>query len=219
MAARAGSSGVSRRFLFVLFTVLAGSSFVSADDAFIDNVKKGVGEHIGGTPVDLVLNDLYPLIVKQGLGGMLGKIMYKVKGIMYYRLADGVADVVMSELEFYLFGEKGANQSSFKELRKLYETYMRKFFAESPEDPVDALTTGVWKGLLQLFTEKLQDAFRGSPKGQKMADLLFDSNLTLIKSWTDAAHLQIMQLSSSSARANALRLLRAKQKKPLARKN
>ncbi|KEP63227.1 UNVERIFIED_CONTAM: dense granule protein DG32 [Hammondia hammondi] len=217
MAAGAGSSGVSRRFLFVLFTVLAGSAFVSADDAFMDNVKKGVGEHMGGTPVDLVLNDLYPLIIKQGLGGVLDKIMYKVKGRMYYRLADGVSDVIMTELESYLFGQKGANQSSFKELRRLFEGYMRKFFTESPEDPVDALTTGVWKSLLQLFTEKLQDAFRGSPKAQKMADLLFDPNLTLIKNWTDAAHLQIMQLSSRADRTKALELLRAKQKKHLAR--
>ncbi|CBZ50203.1 conserved hypothetical protein [Neospora caninum Liverpool] len=193
----------------------------SADEAFLDHVKKGAGEHVGGTPVDLVMKDVYPVIVQQGLGGLFNRIVYKIKGLLYFRQADAVSDVIMAELEHYLFGAKGANQASFKVLRREYEKYMREFFTETPEEPMDAITSGVWKTLLRLFTEHLQESLRGSPKSQLMADLLFDENLALIKQWTDNDHLQIMQLSSHDARMEGLERLREQKKKKsvLARKN
>lgn len=180
----------------------------SSENEILKNMKAGAGQQLGGTPVEMIWKDVYPFIVHRGLGGLIRSIYEALMIRMYYQEAMGVADVVMTELEFYLFGNAGSNRKSWQEIRALYGKYMREFFDSSPEVPFSALQSGVWKTLLRLYTEKLQDLFSGTPKNKLMTDLLFDNDLVVIKSWTDAQHVAAMKLKSPAARREAVQKLR-----------
>lgn len=177
------------------------------DRELLNNMKVGLGENLGGVPVELMIKDLYPLIVHKGLGGLLSKLVYKIQSMTTYRRVVAVAHVVMYELERYLFKNGTANRQVMKQLAKKLEGYLREWWDTTPEDPESALEVGIWKALLRLFTEELQETLRGSPKMALMSELLFDEKMVMIKKWSDGPHRRIMALDSYRERNERLREL------------
>lgn len=133
----------------------------------------------------------------------------QVTRILKYQDVAGVSDVVMKELETYLFGSiGGANQSAWSKLRNTYEQYLREWWVETPEDPWVALRSGIWKTLLRLYSDQFVERVRGNDRvGTLMNKLIFDDTMTLISRWTDADHIRIMKMRSSSDRESALKRL------------
>lgn len=79
--------GSPARFAFVcLLVALAvpvltenGISIQQAEAGTLaHHMKIGVGEHLGGTPVDLIVRDIYPLIAHEGIGKLLKKMLFAV---------------------------------------------------------------------------------------------------------------------------------------------
>ncbi|PFH35473.1 dense granule protein DG32 [Besnoitia besnoiti] len=215
-----GSKGaLGCRVSMLLVALLLGTTVFSAGagvgapgegsvvSEMLTHAKKGAGENLGGVPVELLWKDIYPVVVQQGVGGFFRMLLREIQNRTTMKAPIGVADVIMQELERALFGNSGANQASWKKIKAKYEALLREWWVTTPEEPFSALQSGVWKTLLQLYAEELKEAFRGSPRGKLLTDLLFDENLKLISRWTDAEHIRIMRLSRSAARRSALRKL------------
>lgn len=208
-----------RRVAFMAAVIVAISGLSLADAkgdpnlSMTENAIAGFSENLGSVPAELLVKDIYPKVVHQGIGGFLNKLLFKLGSMTVYRQPAAVADVIMMELERALFGADKANQASWKIMKLAYHRLMREWWTTSPHEPFSAIQVGVWKTLTQLNENHLSTLLSGTPAARVMNNLITDPSLETIKQWTDAAHIHAMHLSSHKERRKALdKLWQQKQK-------
>ncbi|CBZ50080.1 putative dense-granule antigen DG32 [Neospora caninum Liverpool] len=167
------------------------------------------------TPIELFWKDIWEQTFHKSGKPMWDSFFFKLKGLLRYRAAHKATIVVIWELKRFLYGDDKVNTEAWAKLEKKLEGYLREWWVTVPEDPWAELHTGVWKALLKLYNEDLEPLMRGSPKLKELEKILFDSQLTTIRQWTDMDHINVMRGSSSAMLPRLQSLRETKGKKIL----
>lgn len=147
--------------------------------------------NLAGVPVELLVKDVWnQLFHKKGRKYWVD-LLFWIKGSLMYKDARKVAIMIVRELQTYLYDEAPVNDAAWKTTRRLLEEHLREWWISCPEDPYRALSAGVWKSLIKVYVDFLEPSLRGSQRLKELDEVLFDPELKVIRSWTDAAHVNI----------------------------
>lgn len=180
------------------------------NDGVLNVMKMKAIEQSVQTPVELFWKDLWDLAFHRQGQRLWKKIGFKVGRIGKYKACREIATIIMWELRNALFSKnENYNAKVWDNIEIEFEKYLREWWIQNPLDPYTSLDVGVWKSLVKLYTAWLEPSLRGSRKLKILQDIILDPDLTVIKSWTDKDHVDIMKSGSSrQGKFNALAVLR-----------
>eukprot|EP00070_Physeter_catodon_P049726 XP_028356620.1 uncharacterized protein LOC114487934 [Physeter catodon] len=196
----AGGTMKMRGLLFVGLCVLCIRQHVRADDGVSPGLKDSLTNKVavsaagalGTKPVELLIEDAYPVLLRDGLKNMYQAVKSSLLTLIYGDIEE-VSDMVMAELQAYLFGTSRVQKKMWRKLRNTFRDYLRDWWLKTLLDPYETLKTGVWQALLKLTADDLPVVMGGTPEYEKMKELLLDEKAEVIGRWVQRIKRNMMQ--------------------------